>query len=185
MNSYQLLLIKRIRHWLIFFIISLIVSGLTAFDVPHGIAWLNQFYFNASIHKWLNTVAVAITNTNHYYPFLFYGYDWLAFAHLVIAVAFIGPYKDPVRNKWVIQFGRIACIMIIPFACIAGATRGIPWWWQLIDCSFGIIALWPLTKCYSLINELEATAPGLSHTQASEKHHQLTIFGSNKKTFTA
>jgi hypothetical protein len=33
----------------------------------------------------------------------------IAFAHLAIAIAFIGPYIDPVRNKWVITFGLIAC----------------------------------------------------------------------------
>lgn len=29
-----------------------------------------------------------------------YGMDWLAFAHLVIAAAFIRPYIDPLRNKF-------------------------------------------------------------------------------------
>ena len=28
-----------------------------------------------------------------------YGTDWLAFAHITIAVAFLGPLKDPVRNR--------------------------------------------------------------------------------------
>lgn len=155
MKRQQLHLIKNIRHWLVFFIISLIVSGVTALDVAHGIVWLKQFYCNDTIHNWLNTVSVAIVKTNDNYPFLFYGYDWLAFAHIVIAVAFIAPYNDPVRNKWVIQFGRIAALMIIPFALIAGDIRGIPFWWQIIDCSIGIIALWPLSKYYSLINKLE------------------------------
>jgi hypothetical protein len=33
------------------------------------------------------------------YPFLAYGTDWLAFVHLVIAVAFVGPFFDPVPDK--------------------------------------------------------------------------------------
>ena len=84
-----------------------------------------------------------------------YGYDWLAFAHLVIAVAFFGVLKDPVWNKWIIQFGRIACSMIFPLAFIAGYVRGIPFYWQLIDCSFGVIGFIPLTVCYRKIEQLE------------------------------
>ncbi|SCF41963.1 hypothetical protein [Micromonospora mirobrigensis] len=34
---------------------------------------------------------------------MLYGTDWLAFAHLVLAVAFWGPLRDPVRNVWVVQ----------------------------------------------------------------------------------
>jgi hypothetical protein len=32
------------------------------------------------------------------HPWLAYGTDWLAFAHIVIAVFFIGPFVDPVQN---------------------------------------------------------------------------------------
>jgi len=45
---------------------------------------------------------------------------------LVIAAAFIGPYVDPVRNKWAITFGLVACAGVMPLALIAGSTRGIP-----------------------------------------------------------
>jgi hypothetical protein len=92
---------------------------------------------------------------NQRYPFLAYGYDWLAFAHLVIAVAFVGPLKDPVRNIWIIEFGMIACLMIFPLALIAGWVRQIPFYWQLIDCSFGVIGLLPLKICYNKIKQLE------------------------------
>lgn len=77
-------------------------------------------------HPWVERVNEGITATNARYPFLAYGRDWLAFAHLVIAMAFIGPYLDPVRNKWVITFGLIACGGVIPLALIAGPIRGIP-----------------------------------------------------------
>lgn len=92
---------------------------------------------------------------NAQYPFLAYGYDWLAFAHIVIAVAFIGPYRDPVKNKWIIEFGCIACILIWPTAFIAGHVRQIPLYWKLIDCSFGVIGLVPLLICYKKIKRLE------------------------------
>ena len=73
-----------------------------------------------------------------------YGTDWLAFAHLVIAVAFIGPLLDPVRNRWVITFGMIACVMVLPLALICGPIRGIPLYWQLIECSLGVFGIIPL-----------------------------------------
>jgi hypothetical protein len=81
----------------------------------------------------------------------------LAFAHLTIAVAFIGPIRDPVKNVWVIQFGMIACVMVIPLAVICGALRGIPWYWRLIDCSFGVFGLIPLGIAWRMIGS------GLSH----------------------
>jgi len=73
----------------------------------------------------------------------------------VIAVAFIGAFNDPVRNKWIIQFGMIAWCMVFPLAFIAGTVRKIPFYWQLIDCSFGIIGLIPLYICYKKIEVLE------------------------------
>jgi hypothetical protein len=76
--------------------------------------------------QWVQRVHAALYDTDRRYPFLAYGTDWLAFAHLAIAVAFIGPLRDPVRNKWVLVFGTIACIGVVPLALIAGAVRGIP-----------------------------------------------------------
>ena len=87
--------------------------------------------------------------------FLFYGYDWLAFAHFVLAILFIGPYKNPVRNKWVIEFGILACIAVIPFALITGQFRGIPLNWRLIDCSFGIVGLATLLVVYQKVITIE------------------------------
>ena len=49
--------------------------------------------------KWLQNVYAALVETNAKYPMLAYGYDWLAFAHIVIAMAFFGPLKDPAKNK--------------------------------------------------------------------------------------
>ena len=84
-----------------------------------------------------------------------YGTDWLAFAHVVISVAFIGPLRDPVKNIWVIQFGMISCFMVFPLAFIAGPIRGIPLYWQLIDCSFGVFGFALLYYCYKNILKLE------------------------------
>ena len=133
------------------------LSGVTAFALETELRWLIGIIDNREslLYLWINKVYKALQQTNIHYPFLFYGYDWLAFAHLVIAVAFIGPLRDPVRNKWVIQFGIISCFMVFPLAFIAGYIRGIPIYWQLIDCSFGVIGLVPLCICYYKIQALE------------------------------
>jgi hypothetical protein len=99
---------------------------------------------NSSISHWLAKVREGVVATNVKYPFIAYGTDWLAFAHFVIAIVFIGPLCNPVRNIWVIEFGIIACILVVPFALIAGSFRGIPVGWRMIDCCFGAIGVIPL-----------------------------------------
>ena len=96
------------------------------------------------LRYWIATVSAGLRETYAKYPFVAYGTDWLAFAHLVIAVAFVGPIRDPVRNVWVVTFGIIACLGVIPLALIAGSIREIPFYWRLIDCSFGVFGLVPL-----------------------------------------
>jgi hypothetical protein len=44
----------------------------------------------------------------------------------------------------VIEFGMMACILLIPWALISGMLRSIPLFWTLIDVSFGIFGLIPL-----------------------------------------
>ena len=146
-----------IRNWLKIFIATLFISGFTAIPVEQELTYVvKHFPFDGSIKGWLDEVLIGIQHTSKDYPFLFYGYDWLAFAHFVLAILFIGPFRDPVKNKWVIQFGIIACILIIPFALIAGHFRGMPFWWRVVDCSFGIIGLFPLLTCLKNIKRLEA-----------------------------
>ena len=145
------------RNWLKFFIVALFVSGITAIPVEKELTYIvNHFPFEGTIKGFLEEVLIGIQHTAKDYPFLFYGYDWLAFAHIVLAILFIGPFKDPVKNKWVIQFGMIACVLIIPFAMIMGGVRGMPVWWRLVDCSFGVIGIIPLIICLRNIKKLEA-----------------------------
>jgi hypothetical protein len=148
------------------FILGLILSGITAFPLEHETRWLATFaiahaFLPEGLTAWLNRVHQALTETNTRYPFLAYGTDWLAFAHLVLAAAFIGPMRDPIRNKWVLQFGLIACTGVLPLAFIAGPIRGIPLYWRLIDCSFGIFGCIPLLICLRLVRALEAQTPQL------------------------
>jgi hypothetical protein len=155
-----------VRNWLKVFIAALFISGFTAIPVEQELTYVvNHFPFEGSIKGWLDEVLIGIQHTSKDYPFLFYGYDWLAFAHFVLAILFIGPYRDPLKNKWVIQFAIIACILIIPFALIAGHFRGLPFWWRLVDCSFGIIGLFPLFICLKNIKRLEIEEKEKSETK--------------------
>jgi hypothetical protein len=157
----NLQLLRSIRIWLSLFITGLILSGLTAFPLEQETAWLADFVqrypiLPADMILWLDRVHTALQANSVDYPFLAYGTDWLAFAHLVLAVVFLGPLRDPVRNKWVLQFGIIACIAVIPLALIAGALRGIPLPWRLIDCSFGVFGAIPLLICLNRVKHLES-----------------------------
>lgn len=150
---------RKIRNTISLFIVLLVLSGISAFPLETELSVLTSASKNAPIffNNWINRVYEAVKQTNCNYPFMAYGTDWLAFAHLVIAVAFIGPLKDPVKNSWVIQFGMIACLMVFPLAFTCGWIRGIPFYWQLIDCLFGVVGLIPLYICYRDIIKLEQT----------------------------
>lgn len=149
---------KKIKLWLLIFVVLLVLSGITAFPLEWELSLVAKsslFSSNPTLHEWIWQTYNAVKECNNQYPFLAYGTDWLAFAHLVIATAFIGPLKNPVKNVWVIQFGMIACCMVFPLAFICGPIRGIPFYWQLIDCSFGLFGLIPLHIAYKTTLKLE------------------------------
>lgn len=147
----------KIKTWILLFIVFLILSGITAFPIETELAFLMKHIssFPESMQLWLTTIYNEVKAVNTSYPHLSYGTDWLAFAHIVIATVFIGPFINPVKNIWVIQFGMIACIMVFPLALIAGPIREIPFFWQLIDCSFGVFGFIPLYITYKNILLLE------------------------------
>lgn len=143
-------LIGRIR-WLVgLFIFGLAVSGATAIPLATEVNWLVEWVGDGSgvphsfVQAWVWNIHEALQMVSNHYPFLAYGTDWLAFGHFVIAIAFFGAWRDPVRNIWLFDFGLIACALIIPYALIFGEVRGIPIGWRLIDCSFGVLGAVPL-----------------------------------------
>ncbi|WP_175411242.1 hypothetical protein [Streptomyces sp. TRM64462] len=158
-------LLRRIRVWLVLFIVCLVLSGVTAFPLVTELRLMDEALTGwaspvgdafPGLVEWIQRVREGLETADTRYPFLLYGTDWLAFAHLVIAVAFYGPYRDPVRNIWVIDFGVIACAGIIPLALICGPLRGIPFWWSVIDMSFGVFGVIPLLVVRRHIKRLEA-----------------------------
>jgi hypothetical protein len=157
--SEQARLLRRIRAWVLVFILGLVLSGVTAIPLETELGWLVRW--TGAEHQvsnptseddpgwavWLVKVRDALVETNRLHPFMAYGYDWLAFGHIVIAVAFIGAWRDPVRNRWLFDFGLVACALLIPYAMIFGGVRGIPLGWRLIDCAFGVFGALPLWLC--------------------------------------
>jgi hypothetical protein len=143
--------------WL--FIIGLFISGVTAIPLQGELNLLVNFFGSngesSAMARWLLRVRDALAQTQAQHPFLFYGTDWLAFGHFVIAIVFIGVLRDPIRNRWLFDFGLIACVLAIPYAFVFGGLRGIPLWWRLIDCSFGIFGFIPLWFCRKWTNQLE------------------------------
>ena len=150
--------IKRIRQITIMFIIILVLSGISAFPLQTELNFLLELLHiqpsSIGLSGWIYQVTTAINDVNTKYPFLIYGTDWLAFAHIVIGIFFIGVYINPKKNSWVITSGIIACLLIFPLAFISGAAREIPLFWQLIDYSFGAIGLIPLLYIHQQIKKL-------------------------------
>ncbi|MGA9777232.1 MAG: hypothetical protein ACLPRE_14210 [Limisphaerales bacterium] len=158
MNHEQILL-RRIRGLTWLLIIGLVLSGTTAIPLPAEVNllvhWTGTNGGSSEWTRWLLQVQAALRQTQAQHPFLFYGTDWLAFGHFVIAIAFIGALRDPIRNRWLFDFGLIVCVLVIPYALVFGGLRGIPFWWRLIDCSFGVFGFIPLWFCRKWTGELE------------------------------
>lgn len=149
-HLYSVAITGRIHCLLLIFILGLVISGATATPLEPGLKLLIQVARadgnaeHSGFAAWLLKVRDALVATNAKYPFIAYGTDWLAFAHFVITVVFVGLWLDPVRNVWVVEFGMIACVLVVPFALVMGSVREIPFGWRLIDCSFGVFEIIPL-----------------------------------------
>lgn len=145
-------LLRRIRLILGCFTVALLFSGLTAIPLRWELALLDKLAgvtsaINSmwpSLARWISIVRGGLDATYTAFPFMAYGTDWLAFGHVVIAITFLGPIRDPVRNIWVIDVGIIACSILVPYAILLGPVRGIPPFWTLVDSMFGLLGIIPL-----------------------------------------
>jgi hypothetical protein len=157
-------IVLRFRVVLAIFICGLVLSGLTAFPLQWELeklaSWLGvepnaDLTGLSGLRYWIGYVREGLEHSYRSYPFLAYGTDWLAFAHLVIAVFFLGPLFRPTEHDWVLVSGIIACAGLILLALICGPLRGIPLYWRFIDCSFGIVGVSPLLYCLALSRRLK------------------------------
>jgi hypothetical protein len=168
MNNIRESILRKYRIVLALFMAGLVLSGVTAFPLERemglvtdvrGTAQLTPGEANNSLDSWLLTVRDGLREAYSRHPWIAYGTDWLAFAHIAVAIFFIGPYRDPVRNVWVLQAGVAACLLIIPLAQICGSLRQIPWGWRLVDCSFGVFGAIPLLYRLKLTKRLAEMPP--------------------------
>ena len=169
MANRESILRRRIKGLTWIFIIGLVVSGATAIPLQWevdrlagllGVANNTSADQTSGLAHWLLKLREGLRDTDVRYPFMAYATDWLAFGHFVIAVAFIGALRDPVRNRWLFTFGMIACALIVPYAFVMGGLRGIPISWRLIDCSFGLVGIIPVWLCRKWAMELEGMRTG-------------------------
>jgi hypothetical protein len=154
----------RIRAWTIFFMAGVVLSGMTAIPIATqldvAVRLLGEDLSAGGaipphMSAWLHTLRDGIRETGARAPFMFYGTDWLAFGHFIIALAFIGALRDPVRNRWLFQFGMAACAAVPIWALVFGHVRGVPLWWRMVDASFGIIGFVPMWLCNRWTRALE------------------------------
>ena len=153
-NSLFMSPLRRIRLQLLIVMFGLFVAGVTAFPLLAELDWLSRLLVGPGgsldperyqgILRWILTVRAGLETTYAAYPWVAYGTDWLAFGHLMIMLFFVLPFQDPVRYEGVLWVGIWASLLVFPLAFICGPLRGIPWYWQLIDCSFGLICIIPL-----------------------------------------
>lgn len=163
--------LTQIRLILVAFSVALILSGITAIFPLEGLRLLSPLYAPGSVidrywgelADWLSLVRTALEHTYLAYPFLAYGYDWLAFGHFIIAIPFLIALRDPLSNTWVVPFGIAACLLVLPHAVIFGAIRGIPLYWRFVDTLFGLGGLLLLLLIRNRIQRLNvarSAAPG-------------------------
>lgn len=149
--------ITKIRIALIIFIVLLLLSGITAFPLKTEMVYLygHRDNFPGTLRGWITEVYLAIEQTP---DLVLYGTDWLAFAHIIIALFFIPVYHDPVRYKANLLVAMTACVAVFLLAFICGPIRNIPFFHQLIDCSFGLFGFIPLFFVYKRIKQLETNS---------------------------
>lgn len=145
---------RKIKIGLTSFIVLLILSGITAFPIQTEISFLfeNRMIFPLYMVHWIEELERVISKTPEV---VFYGTDWLAFAHIMIALFFIPLYKNPVQYQVNLKMGMLACIFVFPLAFICGPIRNIPFFHQIIDCSFGVFGFIFLAYINRQINFLK------------------------------
>jgi hypothetical protein len=155
---------RRIRTGTLVLIVGLLFSGATAIPIPTEMALADRLLgpdmsaggiLPEFMAGWARQLRDGVRAAEEVAPFMFYGTDWLAFGHFVIAGAFLGALRDPIRNRWLYKFGMAACLAVPLWAAVFGALRGIPWWWRMIDASFGLIGFIPAYLCDRWVSEVE------------------------------
>ena len=142
---------------------GLLVSGVTVWPAVPELKMAVRLVWGDSeptgaLHVFVLRVIEGLESVQASYHFLLYGYDWLAFAHIVLAILFAGAIRDPVRNVWIVQCGLIMCALIPVLAGICIPLRGLPSYWFWIDSAFAPAAALPLWIALRDIRRAEAAS---------------------------
>lgn len=155
--------IRRIRVLLVLVAVGLVLVGLTTYPLLWEVSLLSQWFGEASalsgfaeVSRFITHIYEGVSLVHHQYPVILYGLDWLGFAHIAIALAFVGPIKKPLEHYWVVEWGLWVCLLCVPAIFFYGYSRGIPLFWSVIDCMFPLVALVPLSIAYRDILLLKA-----------------------------
>lgn len=152
---------KRARVMLGIVVFGLLVSGITVWPaVPElkmavRLVW-GEAAPSGTLHGFVLKAIEGLEAMQTNYPFMLYAHDWLAFAHIVLAILFAGAIRDPVRNVWIVQCGLIMCALVPVLAGICIPLRGIPLIWFWLDFAFAPAAAWPLWIALKDIRRAEA-----------------------------
>ncbi len=142
---------------------GLVVSGVTVWPaIPElkiavRIVWGDGEPVGA-LHGFILRTIEGLQSVEANYPFMLYAHDWLAFAHIALAILFAGAIRDPVRNVWIVQCGLIMCALVPVLAGICIPIRGLPLVWFWVDFAFAPAAALPLWIAMRDIRRAEAVA---------------------------
>ncbi len=131
-------------------VLGLVLSGATIWPMEWELStliallWGDAPATQGSVHAFLVRVLDSWRTVEQDSPFLLYGFDWLAFAHIMLAVLFAMTMRDPVRNIMVLRFGLVCCACVLVLAAVFIPLRGIPYAWMLVDMAFAPACALPL-----------------------------------------
>jgi hypothetical protein len=155
--------LRRAKVMLGIVVFGLLVSAITIWPAIPGLKMAVRIVWGEAeatgvIHGFILQVIAGLKVMEAHYPFMLYAHDWLAFAHIALAILFAGAIRDPVRNKWIVQCGLIMCALIPVLAGICIPLRGIPLVWFWVDFSFAPAAALPLWIALRDIKRAEVDA---------------------------
>jgi hypothetical protein len=153
--------LKRAKWMLGIVVFGLLVSGITVWPaIPELKMFVHIVWGDGEptgvLHSFILQAIEGLESVETNYPFILYAHDWLAFAHIVLAILFAGAIRDPVRNVWIVQCGLIMCALVPGFAGICIPIRGLPLVWFWIDFAFAPAAALPLWIALRDIRRAEA-----------------------------
>jgi len=144
-------------------VFGLLVSGITVWPAVPELRIAVEIVWGGGaptdgLHGFVMHAIEGLEFVQAHYPFMLYAHDWLAFAHIMLAILFAGAIRDPVRNVWIVQCGLIMCALVPVLAGICIPLRGMPLVWFWIDFAFAPAAALPLWIALRDIKRTEADA---------------------------